>query len=114
MGSGQPVGGTADQAGSNLTAAQEGGAAATAAAAAAAAADDYMRAEHLAAEHEAAAQQYLESLLEAADTAPACYLPLLERLAGGPGGLEVPDGEEERGSAAGAAALPSAVRVRVG
>lgn len=46
-----------------------------------AASEDYMGAEDEAAKHEAAAQLYVESLLDAADTAPACYLPLLERLA---------------------------------
>lgn len=93
VGTGQPAGGAIEQAG----AAHEGDAAA---------ADDYMRAEHLAAEHEVAAQRFLESLLEAADTAPACYLPLLERLAGKPAG-EGEEAEEER-----AVSLPAAVQVR--
>lgn len=95
VGTGQPAGGATEQAG----AAREGYAAA---------ADDYMRAEHLDAEHEAAAQRYLESLLEAADTAPACYLPLLERLAGQPA-MEREEAEEER-----AVSLPAAVKVRGG
>lgn len=43
---------------------------------------DYMRGEDQAGKHEAAAQLYLDSLLAAADTPPACFLPLLERLAG--------------------------------
>lgn len=90
VGSGQPGPSAAEQA----EAAQQG----------AGAADDYMRAEHLAAEHEAAAQRYLDSLLEAADTAPACYLPLLERLAG-----RAAEGE---GDAEGALHLPPAVQVR--
>lgn len=42
---------------------------------------DYMQAEDEAAKHEAAAQRYLDSLLAAGDAPPACYLPLLERLA---------------------------------
>lgn len=58
-------------------------AAASDAAAAAAAGGDYMQVEDEAAKHADAAQQYLEQLLEAADAPPACYLPLLERLAGG-------------------------------
>jgi hypothetical protein len=43
---------------------------------------DYMQREDEAAKHAAAAQRFLESLLAAADAPPACFLPLLERLAG--------------------------------
>ena len=50
----------------------------------------YMQAEDEAAKQEAAAQHFLDSLLAAADTAPACFLPLLERLAGGELGAAAP------------------------
>lgn len=93
VGSGQPGPGASAE---HAEAAQQGGGTA----------DDYMRAEHLAAEHESAAQRYLDSLLEAADTAPACYLPLLERLAG-----RTAKGDAE-GDAEGALHLPPAVQVR--
>lgn len=95
IGAGQPIDAAAGQAPppSQAGAAAEGEAAA--------AADDYMRAEHVASEHEAAAQRYLESLLEAADTAPACYLPVMAQLAAPAAPAE---GE-------GAGALPPAVQV---
>ncbi|GAB4818692.1 hypothetical protein N2152v2_005738 [Parachlorella kessleri] len=41
---------------------------------------DYMQAEDEAHKQEAAAQRFLEELLATRDTAPACYLPLLQRL----------------------------------
>lgn len=65
---------------------------------------DYMRGEDQAAKQEAAAQRFLDSLLAAADTTPACFLPLLERLAGG----RCP---EEEGSGA---AMPADVQVGEG
>ena len=77
------VGGGQQQAGEHPK--PGGGAAAGEAAAAApggASSAAYMQAEDEAAKQEAAAQRFLDSLLAAADTAPACYLPLLERLAG--------------------------------
>ncbi|KAL4443283.1 hypothetical protein ABPG75_011020 [Micractinium tetrahymenae] len=64
---------------------------------------DYMRGEDQAAKQEAAAQHFLDSLLAAADTPPACFLPLLERLAGGSS-----LGEQAEGSAA--AAVPACVQ----
>jgi hypothetical protein len=78
------VGGGQQQAGEHPppgSAAAAGDTAAAAPGAASSAA--YMQAEDEAAKQEAAAQRFLDSLLAAADTAPACYLPLLERLAGG-------------------------------
>ena len=52
---------------------------------------EYMRGEDQASKHEAAAQRFLESLLDAADTPPACYLPLLCELAapGAPPAVQV-------------------------
>lgn len=44
---------------------------------------DYMQGEDQAAKQEAAAQRFLDSLVAAADSPPACFLPLLERLASG-------------------------------
>lgn len=51
-----------------------------------------MHTENQAAEHEAAAQAYLDSLLQAGDAAPVCHLALLETLAGagGDGGACAP------------------------
>lgn len=65
---------------------------------------DYMAAEDEAAKHAEAAQRFLDSLLAAADSPPACYLPLLERLAGGCG----LDGGGEEGDTA----TPPEVQVR--
>lgn len=75
-----------------LAAAAAQGAGATTAAAGGSSGDvsstgDYMQAEDEAAKHEAAAQRFSESLLAAADSPPACYLPLLEQLAAGEGGV---------------------------
>lgn len=63
---------------------------------------DYMRGEDQAAKQEAAAQRFMDSLLAAADTPPACFLPLLEWLAGG--------GCSEEGRPA--ATMPSCVQAR--
>lgn len=86
----------------------EGGAApgspggeAAASAGATAGAGDYMQAEAEASKQAEAAQRFLESLVEAGVTPPACYLPLLELLAAG-GGEEGVDG---------AAPMPPVVQV---